>query len=102
MSLLRLSKLALSFLALLGVTMFGQSSTFTSPLPTGVRLDAVGDVIDLGSMPLNLVVAPKRGQGCRGAQRMARTGHSGGGPQDADGHSDAAAGRRILRRGLLA
>ena len=57
MSLLRLSKLALSFLALLGVTMFGQSSTFTSPLPTGVRLDPVGDAVALGSLPLNVVVA---------------------------------------------
>src|SRR6266704_1464289 len=31
---------------------------FTSPLPTGVRLDPAGDAIDLGSLPINLVVAP--------------------------------------------
>ena len=34
------------------------SVVFTSPLPTGVRLDPAGDAVDLGSMPLNLVVAP--------------------------------------------
>ncbi len=31
---------------------------FTSPLPTGVRLDPVGDAIELGSLPINLVLAP--------------------------------------------
>jgi DNA-binding beta-propeller fold protein YncE len=36
----------------------GQTPAFTSPLPTGVRLDAVGDAVELGSMPVNLVVAP--------------------------------------------
>lgn len=35
-----------------------QNSVFTSPLPTGVRLDPAGDVVELGSMPLNLVVEP--------------------------------------------
>jgi len=30
----------------------------TAPLPTGVRLDAVGDGIDLGSMPLAMAIAP--------------------------------------------
>jgi DNA-binding beta-propeller fold protein YncE len=39
---------------------FAQTSVFTSPLPTGVRLDAVGDTVELGSMPLNLV-APLTG-----------------------------------------
>src|SRR5215469_14834891 len=34
-----------------------QTSVFTSPLPTGVRLAAVGDTVELGSMPLNLVPA---------------------------------------------
>jgi DNA-binding beta-propeller fold protein YncE len=34
-----------------------ESPVFTSPLPTGVHLDAVGDVVDLGSMPLNVVPA---------------------------------------------
>jgi len=37
---------------------FAQTSVITSPLPTGVRLDAVGDAVELGSMPLNLVLAP--------------------------------------------
>jgi DNA-binding beta-propeller fold protein YncE len=31
---------------------------FTSPLPTGLRLDPAGDFVDLGSMPLNVVAAP--------------------------------------------
>ncbi|HEY2829776.1 MAG TPA: bifunctional YncE family protein/alkaline phosphatase family protein [Thermoanaerobaculia bacterium] len=34
-----------------------EPQVFTSPLPTGVRLDAAGDSIDLGSLPINLVVA---------------------------------------------
>jgi DNA-binding beta-propeller fold protein YncE len=33
-------------------------SRFTNPLPTGVRLDAVGDVVELGSVPLGMAVAP--------------------------------------------
>jgi DNA-binding beta-propeller fold protein YncE len=32
---------------------------FTSPLPTGVRLDPAGEVVDLGSLPINLVLAPE-------------------------------------------
>jgi DNA-binding beta-propeller fold protein YncE len=35
-----------------------ESTTYTKPLPTGVRLDPIGDVIDLGSMPLAMTVAP--------------------------------------------
>src|SRR5262249_23308462 len=35
-----------------------QAPAFPSPLPTGVRLDAVGDSVDLGSMPLNVEPAP--------------------------------------------
>jgi YVTN family beta-propeller protein len=31
---------------------------FTSPLPTGVQLDPAGEVVELGSMPMNLLVAP--------------------------------------------
>src|SRR5258708_1153129 len=31
---------------------------FTDPLPTGVRLDPVGDAIELGSVPLGMAVAP--------------------------------------------
>jgi DNA-binding beta-propeller fold protein YncE len=38
-----------------------QSGTlFTSPLPTGVRLDPAGEAVDLGSLPINLVLAPER------------------------------------------
>jgi len=36
------------------------SKNFTSPLATGVRLDPVGDFIDLGSMPLGMVLAPEK------------------------------------------
>src|SRR5437763_1842753 len=39
-----------------------EPQVFTSPLPTGVRLDAAGDAIDLGSLPINLVVAPGGGK----------------------------------------
>jgi DNA-binding beta-propeller fold protein YncE len=35
-----------------------ENPVFTSPLPTGLRLDPVGDAVELGSMPLNLVPAP--------------------------------------------
>lgn len=33
---------------------------FTSPLPTGVRLDPAGESVDLGSMPLAMLLAPER------------------------------------------
>ena len=49
---------ALSLSALLCATAFPQTSVFTSPLPTGVRLDPVGDAIELGSLPLNVVATP--------------------------------------------
>ena len=51
-------RLTLSLFALLGAVGLAQSSVPTSPLPTGVRLDAVGDAVELGSMPLNVVPAP--------------------------------------------
>ena len=35
-------------------------ANFTSPLPTGVRLDPVGDFIDLGSMPIGMALAPEK------------------------------------------
>src|SRR5689334_14236825 len=38
--------------------MLAQNPVFTSPLPTGVSLNAVGEVVELGSMPLNMVPAP--------------------------------------------
>ena len=43
--------------ALTGAVGFAQTPVFTSPLPTGVRLDAVGEAVELGSMPLNVVPA---------------------------------------------
>ncbi|MGH9549503.1 MAG: YncE family protein [Terriglobales bacterium] len=33
---------------------------FTSPLPTGVRLDPVGEAVDLGRLPINLVLTPEK------------------------------------------
>ncbi len=36
------------------------SKNFTTPLPTGVRLDPTGDVIDLGSMPMGMALAPEK------------------------------------------
>lgn len=58
-SALGISRLALFLSSLLCSAVSGQTkSLFTSPLPTGVRLDPAGDAIELGSMPLNLVPAP--------------------------------------------
>ena len=57
MRLLRFRRLAPSFSVLLCAFALADNSVFTSPLPTGVRLDAVGDAIELGSMPLNIVPA---------------------------------------------
>ena len=57
MRLLRLCRIALSLSALLCTRLSAQTSVFTSPLPTGVRLDPIGDVVELGSLPLNVVVA---------------------------------------------
>jgi DNA-binding beta-propeller fold protein YncE len=58
MLLLGLFRLALSFSVLLCATAFAQNSIFTSPLPTGIRLDPVGNPVELGSLPLNFVIAP--------------------------------------------
>ncbi len=49
--------LCLFLFALPGAVGFAQTPVFTSPLPTGVRLDAVGEAVELGSMPLNVVPA---------------------------------------------
>ena len=51
-------RLVLSLSALLCTAVFAQTPVFMSPLPTGVRLDPVGDVVELGSLPINLVIAP--------------------------------------------
>src|SRR4029077_6900416 len=53
-----LCRIALFLSALQCAALSAQTPVFTSPLPTGVRLDPVGDVTELGSMPLNVVVAP--------------------------------------------
>jgi len=55
---LRLCGLAFSLSALLFKVASGQNSAFTSPLPTGIRLDPVGNSVELGSMPLNILRAP--------------------------------------------
>jgi DNA-binding beta-propeller fold protein YncE len=57
---LRICRLGLSLASLLCTLVSAQNKQpFTSPLPTGVRLDPAGDVIDLGSLPINLVLAPE-------------------------------------------
>ena len=58
MHLISFSRLTLFVFALLGTVGLAQTSDLTSPLPTGVRLDAVGNMVELGSMPLNVVPAP--------------------------------------------
>src|SRR6516225_12255856 len=58
MRLLRFCRLALFLLVRLCAVALAQTSVLTSPLPTGVRLDGVGDMVELGSMPLNVVPAP--------------------------------------------
>ena len=55
--LLRFCLLVVFQFALLCAPALAQTSVFTSPLPTGVRLDGVGDTVELGSMPLNVVPA---------------------------------------------
>ena len=53
--------LALSLAALLCASASAQeTSLFTSPLPTGVRLDPAGEAVDLGSLPINPVLAPEK------------------------------------------
>ena len=95
--------LALSLSALLCMSVSAQTKpVFTSPLPTGVRLDPAGEAVDLGSLPINLVLAPEADQSRGRAQRLARAGRSGRRSEDAEGHADAAPGWRVLRRRLLA
>ncbi len=61
MHLLRICRLSLALSALLCATVYAQQKPlFTSPLPTGVRLDPAGEGVDLGSLPINLVLAPER------------------------------------------
>src|SRR6266480_464477 len=61
MNFFRICGLALSLAALLCASALAQeTSLFTSPLPTGVRLDPAGEAVDLGSLPINLVLAPEK------------------------------------------
>jgi DNA-binding beta-propeller fold protein YncE len=58
---LRIRRLALLLSALLATSVSAQKKPlFSSPLPTGVRLDPAGEVVDLGSLPINLVIAPEK------------------------------------------
>ena len=58
---LRICRLVLSVSALLCTSVSAQTkSLFTSPLPTGVRLDPAGEAVDLGSLPINLVLTPEK------------------------------------------
>ena len=58
---LRISRLTIAAAALACASAVGQATPlFTAPLPTGARLDPAGDAVDLGSLPINLVVAPDK------------------------------------------
>ena len=57
---LRICRLILLFSVQLCTSVLAQTKPpFTSPLPTGVRLDPAGEAVDLGSLPINLVLAPE-------------------------------------------
>src|ERR1700687_3623535 len=61
MLLLRFCSLALSLSALLCTSASAQRKPlFTSPLPAGVRLDPAGEAVDLGSLPINLLLTPEK------------------------------------------
>jgi DNA-binding beta-propeller fold protein YncE len=57
----RICRLALSLSALMCTSVSAQTKpSFTSTLPTGVRLDPAGEAVNLGSLPINLVLAPEK------------------------------------------
>src|SRR5258706_2662114 len=57
----RIGRLVLSLSALLCASVSAQRKPlFTSPLPTGVRLDPAGEAVELGSLPINLVLTPEK------------------------------------------
>jgi DNA-binding beta-propeller fold protein YncE len=60
MSRLLISKISLVvfLLAVPALLTAADGVVFTDPLPTGVRLDPVGDAVELGSVPLGMAVAP--------------------------------------------
>ena len=54
-------RLVLSLSALLYMSVSAQRTPlYTSPLPTGVRLDPAGEAVELGSLPINLALAPEK------------------------------------------
>src|ERR1700687_3506885 len=58
---LGICRLALLLSALLCTLVSAQRKPlFTSPLPTGVRLDPAGEAADLGSLPIDLVLTPAK------------------------------------------
>src|SRR6202158_290567 len=58
---LGICRLALLLSALLCTSLSAQKKPlFTSPLPTGVPLDPAGEAADLGSLPIDLVLAPEK------------------------------------------
>jgi DNA-binding beta-propeller fold protein YncE len=58
---LRICRLVLSLSALLCTSVSAQRKPlFTSPLPTGMRLDPAGEAVDPGSLPINLVLTPEK------------------------------------------
>ena len=61
MSLSLLSKVGIGLVFVVvssGLAVAADGVVFTDPLPTGLRLDPVGDAIDLGSVPLGMAIAP--------------------------------------------
>jgi hypothetical protein len=90
---IRFRRLALSLSTLLCTSVFAQREPlFTSPLPTGVRLDPAGEAIDLGSLPINLILSPEKD---RAVVVLS-------GWREQDHHADSAPGWCLLRRCLLA
>src|SRR5260370_10092065 len=60
----RIFPLALLLSALLCTSVSAQPpARFPSPLPTGVRIDRAGEAVDLGSLPINLVLTPEKDRG---------------------------------------
>jgi DNA-binding beta-propeller fold protein YncE len=49
---------AAMLMCIVAIQAYGQGTAYTQPLATGVRLDPVGDAIEVGSMPIGMAVAP--------------------------------------------